>query len=82
MFYVIVFRNIHSLRLSGPFQDYPPWRTLTPLAEAAKIAAENRPFTDPSSPDANEFLSTQPVPEEGAFCFISITGDVVAASTG
>lgn len=70
------------MRLCGPFAEYPPFRTLVPLVEAAKIASETKPITDPTSPDVTEFLSTQPVPDEGAFCYISITGDLVSSSLG
>lgn len=66
----------------GPFADYPPWRTLPPLAEAAKTAAENKPLTDPTGPEASEFLASQPVPTEGAFCYIALTGDLIASNLG
>ncbi|XP_025831310.1 uncharacterized protein LOC108740386 [Agrilus planipennis] len=71
-----------SLRLAGPFMEYPPWKSLQPLAEAAKLAVNTKPITDPTGPDANEFLAGQPIPEEGAFCYIAITGELVASSFG
>ncbi|XP_022900610.1 uncharacterized protein [Onthophagus taurus] len=71
---------LHDLRLIGPFAEYPPWRTLRPLAEAAKLACEHKPVTDPTSPDASEFLAHQPIPSEGAFCYIAITGDLIKSS--
>ncbi|KAI4462585.1 hypothetical protein MML48_4g00013168 [Holotrichia oblita] len=73
---------VHDLRLIGPFAEYPPWRTLPPLAEAAKMAADNRPITDPTGPDATAFLSSMPKPSDGAFCYIAITGDLVKSSFG
>ncbi|KAF2879031.1 hypothetical protein ILUMI_27125 [Ignelater luminosus] len=73
---------IHDLRVTGPFKEYPPWSSLPPLAEAARLAAETKPLTDPTGPDASEFLATQPVPEDGAFCYIAITGDLISSSFG
>lgn len=77
-----VCRYIHDLRVTGPFKEYPPWSSLPPLAEAARLAAETKPITDPTGPDASEFLATQPVPEDGAFCYIAITGDLISSSLG
>lgn len=74
------FSYISDLRVVGPFSEYPPWRTLPPLAEAAKMAASSKPVTDPSCPEANEFMAAQPVPDDGAFCYIAITGDLVAST--
>lgn len=73
---------MHDLRLIGPFAEYPPWRTLPPLAEAAKMAAENRPITDPTGPEATHFLAKLPKPNDGAFCYIAITGELVNSSFG
>lgn len=73
---------IHDLRLAGPFADYPPWKTLPPLAEAAKKASDNKPITHPGNPDASDFISSQPIPNEGAFCYIALTGDLVTSSFG
>ncbi|XP_067012292.1 uncharacterized protein [Anabrus simplex] len=68
---------VHDLRVSGPFESYPPWGPLRPLAEAARFAAEKKPvLTDPTSPAADNFLRTQPLPENGAFCYIVVTGDL------
>lgn len=46
------------------------------------MAAEAKPITDPTGPEATDFLASQPVPEEGAFCYIAITGDLVDSSLG
>lgn len=73
---------VHELRVAGPFNEYPPWRTLIPLAEAAKQSAGSKPLTDPTSPEADEFLSGQPVPSEGAFCYVALTGDLISSSLG
>ncbi|XP_017774750.1 PREDICTED: uncharacterized protein LOC108561364 [Nicrophorus vespilloides] len=71
---------VHNLRLVGPFSQYPPIRALPPLAEAAKMAAETKPITDPNGPDAAEFLASQPVPDDGAFCYIALTGDLITSN--
>lgn len=69
------------MRVVGPFSEYPPWKTLPPLAEAAKMAAASKPsVTDPSCSEANEFMATQEVPDDGAFCYIAITGDLIAST--
>lgn len=46
------------------------------------MAADNRPLTDPTGPEASEFLSSQPIPHDGAFCYIAITGDLVTSTVG
>ncbi|XP_066257516.1 uncharacterized protein [Euwallacea similis] len=71
---------MQDLRAAGPFAEYPSWRRLKPLAEAAKQAAENCPITDPTGCYANEFLAEQPMPDDGAFCYIAITGDLVTSN--
>uniref|UniRef100_A0A6P7H7Y8 Uncharacterized protein LOC114348298 n=1 Tax=Diabrotica virgifera virgifera TaxID=50390 RepID=A0A6P7H7Y8_DIAVI len=71
---------LQDLRPVGPFAEFPSWKTLSPLAEAAKAAAENKPITDPTGAEANEFLLNQPVPEDGAFCYIALTGDLVTSN--
>ncbi|KAK4886813.1 hypothetical protein RN001_003084 [Aquatica leii] len=71
---------IHDLRVTGPFKEYPPWTTLQPLADAAKQCCDSKPITDPTGPDANEFLAALPVPQDGAFCYIAITGDLIDSS--
>lgn len=68
--------------MAGPFTEYPPWRTLPPLIEAAKAASTAKPLTDPTCPEANEFLAGQPVPSEGAFCYVAITGDLITSNAG
>ncbi|XP_023022037.1 uncharacterized protein [Leptinotarsa decemlineata] len=71
---------LQDLRAVGPFADLPSWKTLVPLAEAAKTAAENKPIIDPTGAEANEFLLNQPVPEDGAFCYIALTGDLISSN--
>ncbi|ERL93968.1 hypothetical protein D910_11253 [Dendroctonus ponderosae] len=71
---------LQDLRAVGPFAEYPSWQTLKPLAEAAKLAAENSPITDPTGCYANEFLAEQPMPDDGAFCYIAISGDLVTSN--
>lgn len=74
------FRYLQDLRSVGPFAELPSWKSLVPLAEAAKAAAENKPITDPTGAEANEFLMNQPMPDDGAFCYIALTGDLVASN--
>ncbi|KAF6213073.1 hypothetical protein GE061_010787 [Apolygus lucorum] len=73
---------LQELRLTGPFQEFPPLlRPLPPLAELSKLdPVENpkMPFTDPSHPLVEEFITAQPRPENGAYCYIAITGDPTA----
>ncbi|XP_076254959.1 uncharacterized protein LOC143192963 [Rhynchophorus ferrugineus] len=69
---------LQDLRVVGPFAEYPSWQTMKPLAEAARSAAENCPITDPTGTYANEFLSEQPMPDDGAFCYIALSGDLVS----
>ncbi|CAG9766628.1 unnamed protein product [Ceutorhynchus assimilis] len=71
---------VHDLRAVGPFAENPSWQTLKPLAEAAKLAVENCAITDPTGCYANEFLANQPMPDDGAFCYIAITGDLVTSN--
>lgn len=74
------FSYIHDLRVEGPFKNYPPWKTLPPIAELAKIAAQNKPITHPGSPEANDFMASQIIPDEGAFCYIAITGRMLSST--
>ncbi|XP_060531631.1 uncharacterized protein LOC132705192 [Cylas formicarius] len=71
---------IQDMRVVGPFAELPSWQTLKPLAEAAKLAAEHCPITDPSGSHADEFLAEQPMPDDGAFCYIALTGDLVSGN--
>ncbi|RZF34270.1 hypothetical protein LSTR_LSTR010244 [Laodelphax striatellus] len=68
---------ILDLRATGPFQEFPPPGSLQPLQEAAKYYAQKHPFTDPSSREANDFLISQPTPENGAMCYVAVSGDMV-----
>ncbi|XP_044749072.1 uncharacterized protein LOC123309848 [Coccinella septempunctata] len=73
---------ISDLRAVGPFLEKPPWKTLPPLAQLAKESFDNSTVLDPTSTMANEFLQSQPVPEDGAFCYIALTGDLIESSFG
>lgn len=69
---------LQELRLTGPFQEFPPLlQPLPPLAQLAKLAAKGT-LTDPTHPMTEEFMSSQPKPENGAFCYIAITGEPAA----
>lgn len=66
-----------DLRATGPFQDYPEKGVaLPPLQDAAKQYALRHPFTDPYSKDAADFLVGQPIPENGAMCYVAVSGDL------
>ncbi|XP_045479357.1 uncharacterized protein LOC123684225 [Harmonia axyridis] len=73
---------ISDLRAVGPFIEKPPWKSLPPLAQLAKECLDNSTVLDPTSTMANEFLQNQPVPEDGAFCYIALTGDLIESSFG
>lgn len=79
---MIYYRYISDLRAVGPFIEKPPWKTLPPLAQLAKDAFDNTTVLDPTSTMANEFLQNQPVPEDGAFCYIALTGELIESSFG
>ncbi|XP_043489335.1 uncharacterized protein LOC122515906 [Polistes fuscatus] len=68
---------VRDLRIAGPFQDYPPMKYLDSLPEAARRAAKKYPLTSPFSQEADSFIMEQPTTEEGAFCYIAVTGDVI-----
>lgn len=68
------------MRAVGPFIELPSWKTLPPLAEAAKAASENHPITDPTGTEANDFLLGQPMPDDGAFCYIALTGELISTN--
>ncbi|XP_014612529.1 PREDICTED: uncharacterized protein LOC106791423 [Polistes canadensis] len=40
-------------------------------------AAKKYPLTSPFSQEADSFIMEQPTTEEGAFCYIAVTGDVI-----
>lgn len=77
---LFLFRYLQDLRAVGPFVDYPSWKTLEPLVEAAKSTQRDIPITDPTGPHVNEFLMDQPMPEDGAFCYIALTGDLITSA--
>ncbi|XP_073999838.1 uncharacterized protein isoform X2 [Rhodnius prolixus] len=70
---------IHDLRVTGPFQDYPSKDSpLPPLAELAELYpnASNIGITNPGCAEADEFIASQPKPENGAFCYVAVTGNL------
>lgn len=67
---------LSNKRLMGPFQEHPVSSQLAPLCQAAKMCADKRPILDPTHPRAEQFLKDLPYPEEGAFAFVSLTGDL------
>lgn len=70
-------RYLIDLRATGPFQDYPEIGcALPPLQAAAETYAQRHPFTDPNSKEANDFLVGQPIPENGAICYVAVSGDL------
>ncbi|XP_011299792.1 uncharacterized protein [Fopius arisanus] len=64
-----------DLKVAGPFEDSPPRRKLPPLAEIAKKIAEKYPITSPYNCQANSFMDAQPALEEGAICYVAVTGN-------
>ncbi|KAF7383408.1 hypothetical protein HZH66_012758 [Vespula vulgaris] len=68
---------VRDLRIAGPFEDYPPVKYLESLPEAARQAAKKHPLTSPFSQEADSFIIQQPTTEEGAFCYIAVTGEVI-----
>lgn len=71
-----------DLRAVGPFTEKPPWKQLKSLAEAAKDAYNTSSILDPTSATANDFLKGQPVPEDGAFCYVALTGELIQSNFG
>ncbi|KAJ9588132.1 hypothetical protein L9F63_018490 [Diploptera punctata] len=71
---------VHDLYVSFPFCEFAP----SPPLPVPHILAKGQPpkqrFTDPTSKEANEFLKTQPIPENGAFCYLAVSGDVLSCS--
>lgn len=61
--------------LIGPFEDYPP-SVLVPLDKLSLFKPNTQPVTDPTHPRVSEFFRDVPQPEEGAFAFIAISGDM------
>lgn len=69
---------LHSNQLLGPFVKYPG-DVLIPLPLAAKYQSENVSITDPTHPRTEEFLKSLSFPDEGAFAFIAVTGDLCSS---
>lgn len=68
---------MHELRVTGPFAEYPKDKPLPPLSETAKLSTSRYPSLDPASNDVNDLLQDMPMPQEGAFCYLAVTGDIV-----
>lgn len=49
---------------------------LPPLEEKARETRKENPFGDPRGHQSEEFLIGQPLPENGAFAYINITGEL------
>ncbi|XP_062540427.1 uncharacterized protein LOC134208667 [Armigeres subalbatus] len=65
-------------QLMGPFRKLP-LHPLKPLMETARKAAENKPVNRSDGLGINsgdEFLSQFPIPEEGAYAYISLSSDL------
>lgn len=58
--------------LAGPFLKLPP----VPLTSLAEISKNEDSTTDPTHSRVEDFLENSPSPEEGAFAFIALTGDL------
>lgn len=72
---------LQDLRITGPFQEYPPLKkALPPLLEAVKSAAKKYSFTNPASHEVNNFLKTQPVLRNGAVCFMAVSGELLTSN--
>lgn len=61
--------------LVGPFEDYPP-SVLVPLDKLSLFKPNTQPITDPTHPRVSEFFREVPKPDEGAFAFIAVSGDM------
>lgn len=65
-------------QLMGPFRRLPT-HPLEPLMETARKVAKNKPMNRSDGLGINsgdDFLSQFPIPEEGAYAFISLTSDL------
>lgn len=58
--------------LLGPFQRNPDYK-IRPLCE---ITNDGRPIIDPTHPQIDQLISEMPVPNEGTFAFVAVTGDL------
>ncbi|XP_014255131.1 uncharacterized protein LOC106669845 isoform X3 [Cimex lectularius] len=68
---------VQDIRLVGPFQNLPEEDVLIPLAEAAEKLTENaKPIGTPLGREADNFLSMQPQPKNGAFCYVAVSGQL------
>lgn len=70
--YMMALGGYLTTGLAGPFLKFPPF----PLTSIDKIPKNEVPITDPTHHRVEEFLKSLPKPEEGAFAFIALTGDL------
>lgn len=70
------FRYVHCLNLDGPFLYMPDEDPLPTLEYKARETKKENPFGDPKGHQSEEFLIGQPLPENGAFAYINITGEL------
>ncbi|EDS27874.1 conserved hypothetical protein [Culex quinquefasciatus] len=68
-------------QLTGPFRGLPEY-PLESLQEAAKKAAEGQPLNRATGGDGHGILNQFPIPEEGAFAFISMSSGLVKKMGG
>lgn len=67
--------HLSNQDLVGPFEDYPP-SVLVPLDKISLFKENTKPITDPTHPRVSEFFREVPKPDEGAFAFIAVSGDM------
>lgn len=67
--------HLSNQDLIGPFEEYPP-SVLVPLDKLSLFKPNTQPITDPTHPKVSEFFREVPKPDEGAFAFITISGDM------
>ncbi|KAL1122534.1 hypothetical protein AAG570_002864 [Ranatra chinensis] len=72
---------LQDLRPVGMFSVVPPEGPLIPLAEMAKIYGKNTAVSENRlAHEAEAFLAGQPTPEDGAFCYVAVSGDLEATN--
>uniref|UniRef100_A0A8D8ZA53 DUF4485 domain-containing protein n=1 Tax=Cacopsylla melanoneura TaxID=428564 RepID=A0A8D8ZA53_9HEMI len=72
---------LQDLRITGPFQEFPCMTDpLVPLHEAVQCSAEKYSFTNPTSCEANNFLNNQPAFNNGAVCFLAVSGELLSSN--
>ncbi|GLV35468.1 hypothetical protein CBL_01383 [Carabus blaptoides fortunei] len=71
---------LQDLRLVGLFKTFPMLKSLPPLEEFASSGRKNRSPLHPNSEETAEFLAAQHIPNEGAFCYVAITGELLEST--